>query len=249
MAELLVAILTTATNLVGSNSCHFSLPFHHPISRALCSRWQRSFVPCSWRFPEEASKSKIWNRRMLCWWSAQGGKPPWSKALSWYLRLKEIACAIDDRPASRFTQLPALPQTLPARHRTRRSSKPHSLSQVRLTILTHFHIMYPLILDVAIKRSSWKPITRQAIYPRMVTICSDARFPWSIVSQQNRRTISHNELMRYPLLNACQNCGNDTKREMRLYLLLFQWIKLFYGREAVHTETFADQMGLLHMCS
>ena len=64
---------------------------------------------------------------------------------------------------------------------------PHPLLQVRLTILTHFHILYPLFLAVVVERSSWQFRTRQATHPRMrviviVTICSDARFPWSTVS-------------------------------------------------------------------
>jgi len=71
------------------------------------------------------------------------------------------------RPASYFTQPPALPQTLPARHKTHRSSKLHILCPGSFDYPDSSPYPALLFLEVAGERSSWKPRTRQAIYPRM----------------------------------------------------------------------------------
>ena len=101
----------------------------------------------------------------------------------------------------RFTQPPALLQN------SSFVKVPHPLSQVHLTILTHFHILYPLFLDVAVERSSWQFRTRQAINPRMrvtVIVCHHVlRCPFPMVHYIPNKIDAqiHNELMRYPLLN------------------------------------------------
>ena len=139
MAKLLIVILTIWTDLVGSNSGRLSLPFHYSFSHALCSRCQRSFVPCRWHSLEEASKSKIWNRRMLCWWSALGGKPPWSQSSVLMsevqrnsLRHRRPSCFTFHSNACFTTDLACTPQN------SSFVKALHSLSQVCLTILTHF---------------------------------------------------------------------------------------------------------------
>jgi len=53
----------------------------------------------------------------------------------------------------RFTQLSAFPARTPQNSSFVKA--PHPLLQVHLTILTYFHILYPLFLEVAIERSSW----------------------------------------------------------------------------------------------
>ena len=123
-----------------------------------------------------------------------------AKALSWCLRFKEIACAIDDRPVSRFTQTLALPQTLPARHRTRRSSKLYILC--RRSVWLSWLISYPVPSVCRGNHRGHGNLERDKQYAQgcewlwfFVTICSDARFSWSLCykyPQQNRRAISHN---------------------------------------------------------
>ena len=118
-----------------------------------------------------------------------------------------------------------------ARHRTHRSSKPHILCR-RSIWLSWLVFIFKDGSDC----DSLSPSAQMRVFHSP---------PCYKYPQQNSQSlITHNESMRYPLLDMCQNRGNNNKGEMALYLLLFQWIKLFYDREAIHTGTFADQMGV-----
>ena len=105
----------------------------------------------------------------------------------------------------RFTQLSAFPACTPQNSSSVRA--PHPLLQVHLTILTHFHILYPLFLAIAVTRSLSQFRTRQAIHREMRVIVIvfhhvlRCAFPMVHCIPNKIDAQIHNELMRYPLLN------------------------------------------------
>jgi len=93
----------------------------------------------------------------------------------------------------RFTQLSAFPVCTPQNSSSVRA--PHPLLQVHLTILTHFHILYPLFLAIAVTRSLSRFRTRQAIHREMRESDCDCFSPSA------QMCVSHGPL--YPQQNRC----------------------------------------------
>ena len=112
----------------------------------------------------------------------------------------------------RFTQLSAFPACTP-----QNSSFVKALHPL---LQAHFHILYPLFLDVAVERSSWQFRTRQATHSRMrviVIVCHHllrCAFPMVHCIPNKIDAQIHNGLTRYPLLNIVDKVGKQYTLEL-----------------------------------
>jgi len=151
---------------------------------------------------------------MLCWWSALSGKPPWSQSS---VLMSEVqrnnlchrrpSCFTFHSNACFTTDLACTPQN------SSFVKALHSLSQVCLTILTHFHILYPLFVEVAVE--VMETYNETSNMPKDASDCdslspsaqmhvSHGHCTTSIPNKIDAQSpITHNELKRYPLLNMC----------------------------------------------